>query len=488
MNQKRTKLFNQIINFALVIVIVGLLGWLSQRYKTEFDWTYGHRNTLTTQSQKLLKTMPDPIHFYAFIYGSASNKRQDIQQAVDRYQRFKSNITVKYIDPTRNPQKVKQFHITQPGQVVVEYDGRKETLTSVSEPKISHALERLSSKNIAHVVFLTGDGERSPDDKKQTGYSSFSQTLISKGMRVDTVNLALHPKIPANTAALVIASPTSELLPGEQKIIQNYVKHGGNLLWLADTDNPPYLKGLARQLGIAWQNGYAIFPNYQALGTGNPGIYLAAAYPRSPITKHLHEITVFPLVRSLKAAPLPGWHRMPLLETTKDSWLEVASHKMQGVIQFDPKAGDLPGPLMIGLAESRKVTVPAANPAKADKTAKAHKGGKSDTGKTADHKDPKPAAKPRSTSKQQRIVMIGDADFLSNGYIKVLGNRDLGVSIMNWLASRNKSLDITIPNAPDRNLYLPTWESWAISIGFIAVLPFLLLVFGIGRWFIRRRR
>lgn len=502
MNQKRNKLFQQILNVLLVIVIVGLLGWLSNRYKTEFDWTYGHRNTLSQPSQKLLKTLPDPIHFYAFIYSNASDQRQNIEEGVDRYKRFKKNVSVTFIDPSREPQKVKEYNITQPGQLVVEYDGRRETLDQVSEPKVSEALERLSSKTHAYVTFLSGHGERSIDSKDQNGYSQFAQALKDKGMRVTALNLVTQPQVPYNTSVLVIASPVSELLPAEQKVIENYVNFGGNLLWLADTDNPPGLKGLAKQLGITWQNGYAVFPNYRELGTGNPGIYLAAQYPRNPITEQLKEITMFPLVRSLTFDEQSGWHQLPLLKTDDESWLEAT--QKEGAITFDPKSGDIAGPLTIGLAEKRMVAVPKEF---ADKKAKALAAAANEMKKIeANHgKIPDAAAAPSApassakpakgqsasderTPKEQRVAMIGDADFLSNGNLKVLGNRDLGTDVINWLANQDESLNISIPKAPDRNLYLPGWASWLITAGFIVILPLLLIAFGVVRWAVRRRR
>lgn len=90
--------------------------------------------------------------------------------------------------------------------------------------------------------------------------------------------------------------------------------------------------------------------------------------------------------------------------------------------------------------------------------------------------------------RQQRVVLIGDADFLSNANIGVLGNGALGVNVVNWLAARKAALSIAIPKAPDHNLYLPGWASWLITAGFIVVLPLLLIAFGIIRWTLRRRR
>lgn len=482
MNKKRNRLLQQVVNGVLLVVAIGLLGWLSAQFKTEFDWTYGHRNTLTAASQRLLKSLPDPIHFYAFVYSDQADQRRNIEEGVQRYRQFKSNVTLQFIDPSREPQKVKEFHITEPGQLVVEYDGRREVLSEPSEPKVSAALERLAATGQSYVVFLQGDGERSINGFDQNGYSDFAQALRDKGLKVEPLNLAQTPKIPDNTSVLVIASPSSQLLPGEEKIIERYVNFGGNLLWLADTDNPPGLPGLAKQLGITWQNGYAVFPNYQMLGTGNPGIYLATNYPPNPITEHLNKITVFPFVRSLTWDKTSGWHYQPLLTTSDNAWLEAT--QKSGEITFDPKSGDVAGPLTIGLAQTREVTPPP--PAAAASTAAVPASGKRSPGKS----DPPATAKPAAAQapKQQRVVSIGDADFLSNGNLKVLGNRDLGVAVINWLAARKSALSINIPQAPDRDLYLPGWATWLITAGYVVILPALLLVFGLGRWIVRRRR
>ncbi|MDE2149071.1 MAG: GldG family protein [Gammaproteobacteria bacterium] len=480
MNPKRSRLAQQIVNLVLLVTVVGLAGWLSNRYKTDFDWTYGHRNTLTPASQKLLQTLPDPIHFYAFVSGDQADQRLTVEQGVRRYQEFKKNVTLTFIDPALDPEKTKTFKIDQSGQMVVEYDGRRETLDpgQISEPAVSAALQRLASKGNVFVAFLTGHGERAIDDFKQNGYSDFAQALRDKGLHVTSLNLAAQPAIPENLAALIVADPSSELLPAEQRVIEHYVNIGGNLLWLADTEHPPGLENLAKALGISWQNGYAVFPNYQMLGTGNPGIYLATDYPPNPITQDLNKITVFPFVRSLTYDRSSGWHYDELLKTTDSAWLETT--QKNGAITFDPKHGDIGGPLTIGLSMTRYVTPPPAAAGDSAKPAAAA----STRGAAAKATDKAGTDKP----KQQRVAVIGDADFLANGNFKVLGNSQLGIAAVNWLAERNAALSVNVPNAPDRQLYLPGWATWLITAGYIVLLPLLLLVFGVTRWAIRRRR
>jgi len=86
------------------------------------------------------------------------------------------------------------------------------------------------------------------------------------------------------------------------------------------------------------------------------------------------------------------------------------------------------------------------------------------------------------------VVVIGDADFISNAYLGQLGNQQLGLNAVQWLAARDNQMNIDIPKAPDVNLFLPDWAIALLAGGFVLVLPLLLIGIGIGRWISRRRK
>ncbi|MGH8517730.1 MAG: GldG family protein, partial [Panacagrimonas sp.] len=316
---------------------------------------------------------------------------------------------------------------------------------------------------------LEGHGERGIGDAEQHGYAEFANFLRDKGLKVQALNLATTPRVPDNTAVLVLAAPERPLLAGEVKLIEEYVQAGGNLLWLADPDTAPGLKPVADRLGITWQDGYAVFPEYELLGTGHPGIFAALDYPANPVTRGLDLVTLFPLVRSLVTNEKTdgGWNAQPLLTSSPEAWLETQPISEDGV-SLDPKAGDIAGPLTIGLTLTRERPDPSAPP-----PAPAAKEGE--------------PAKPAPT-RQQRVVLVGDADFISDGSLGKLGNQQLGLNIVQWLASRDSQLDIDVPKAPDTNLFLPNWAIVLIGGGFVIVLPLLLIGIGVTRWILRRRR
>ena len=476
MNSKKSKLLQQLINGLLIAVVIGLLGFLSVRYKLEADWTAGGRNTLTAASQKLLKQMPDPVKFTGFLYPD-SETRRDIDMWIARYKRVKPNIEVEFVDPSKDPAKVKEYKIDQPGEVVVEYQGRREALRVLSESIVTGALQRLMDSGEHYVVFLEGHGERTlnpssseEEGASQNGYVQLAQALREKGLKVQGLNLVKTPKIPDNTSVLVVASPTQKLLDGEIRIIDDYVKQGGNLLWLNDPAQPAGLEAVGKTLGITWENGFAVFPDYKELGTGSPAVYLATDYPPNPVTRDFVDVTAFPLVRPLSydqnAVRAAGWEVLPLLQTSERSWLETGP--MSGPITFDDKAGDKIGPLTIGLTMSRPA--PAAAPEAPAAT---------------------PLAKPEAdkpAARVQRVAVVGDSDFLADANLGQLGNKQLGLNLIQWLASRDSLLNIDIPKAPDTSLYLPGWATWLVAVGYTLILPILLLGYGLTRWLRRRRK
>ena len=59
---------------------------------------------------------------------------------------------------------------------------------------------------------------------------------------------------------------------------------------------------------------------------------------------------------------------------------------------------------------------------------------------------------------------------------------------MQWAAARDNQLDVNVPKVPDSSLYLPNWLLYRLILGFVIVLPLALIVFGVIRWAVRRRR
>ena len=63
--------------------------------------------------------------------------------------------------------------------------------------------------------------------------------------------------------------------------------------------------------------------------------------------------------------------------------------------------------------------------------------------------------KPEDTQKPEtRIVVFGDSDFASNGYLGIPGNRDLFLNSVNWLAQQENLISIRPRDPEDRRVTL----------------------------------
>ena len=451
MNKKQTRI-QQVSSALLFIAVLVMVGWLSVRYKTDLDWTAGKRNSISAASQKQLAAMPDPITFTAFVPSGDAEARNGLQFDIARYQRFKKNITLTFVDPSAQPQKVKAMNVQSVGELVVEYQGRHENLHASTEPVITTALQRLTYSGEQWVMFLQGHGERPIEDSEsQSGYGKFADALRAKGLKVQTLNLAKTAKIPDNTSVLVIAGAMQEPLTGESQLLADYVAKGGALLWLGDAESKADIAPLAKTLSINWQKGVVIDPVAQELQLP-AGFYVPDSYPPNPVTQGFDQYTLYPLAESVASEKDSAWTVTPLLDSSDHSWLET-NPKMGDVVQFDGK--DIKGPLHVGLTLLRQY---------------------------------KEAGDAKAKARPQRVALVGNANFLTNAYLPQQGNQQFGINLIQWLASRDSQLNIDIPKAPDTALSMPGWAVIAVSIGFVALLPLLLIGYGVVRWVVRRRK
>lgn len=462
------------ISIALILVVAGMIAWLSNRYVANADWTANNRNTLTPASQKLLASMPDDITIKAFVY--PDNKiRKEIELRIEPYQRIKENITLEFIDPAKNPQLARDMDVAASGEVFLIYQGRQESLRALSEQTVTTALQRLAFSGERVVRFLTGHGERNIDADDQDDYKLFVEELKAKGLKIETLNLARDLNIPENTSALVLANPRRNLLEGEVRIIREYVQNGGNLLWLTDPMTTlAGLDALVEDIDIEWRNGTVLYPDFQQLGTSHPAIMLATDYPQHPITQDMFDITLYPFAGALMGVEGSGWTQKPFITSRPLAWLETGA--LEGEMSYDEDQGDVPGPFMVGLAMERDV--PGADT----------EDNSPEAGDNSDDLIEKLEADKNKKTPKQRVVAIADADFLANGFINNLGNLQMGLNIVQWLSNRDEQISVHVPPAPDNKLFLAPWAPTLFGLLFVLAMPVLLVGIGVSRWWLRRRR
>ncbi len=460
---RKSRLHIRLQNIAFVVLFLaamGLLAWLSTRYTYQADWSAGARNTLSQPSRMLLGTLKGPIHITAFA-SENSTLRKRISDLIGRYQRYKVDVKLEFVDPNSDPERTRAQGISLDGELLVSYHGRSEKLQELTEQGLSNALQRVGRQEKRWIVFLEGHGERNPHGQANFDMGSFVQELERKGLTVQTANLAQNPTIPQNTTVLVLAGPQVDLLPGEIKLIQEYIDKGGNLLWLADPGKQHGLESIGEHLGVHFLPGVVVDANTQLFGIDNPAFALVPEYPNNPITRDLKTLTLFPQAAAIEFKAPPHWQASEFLTTLPRTWNETGP--LSGEIRRDEDRDEHAGPLTLGISMTREL----------DKTAQPK-----DSKATPDDKD----------SISQRVVVVGDGDFLSNAYLGNGGNLNLGMNIFNWLSHDDSFIAIPAKTAPDTSLNLSKYAIGGIGIGFLIVLPLLLLGSGLLIWMKRRKR
>jgi len=451
---KKTRLQLKIQSGLFIILFVGFIGllaWLSTQYSFSVDLTANQRNSLSQPTQRLLQSLERPVKVTAFI-SPVNEMKQALDTLFQRYRDMQPLVEYESINPDLVPDLLRQFNIQRDGEVVIEVDGRSENLNQVTESAITNAIARLMRQGDRWLVFLEGHGERDPYGQANHDVQLFAARLSQKGFHIETTNLMQTTGIPNNTDVLVIADSATELLPGELDMISDYVRQGGNLLWLADVHPQNPLDRLTEELELEFLPGVIVDPSTQLLGLSRVDFALVADYPRHAITTAIDSLSLFPRAKAMQfvAAEQSDWEAVPLLVTQPRSWNE--SGELKGEISQGDQADESAGPHNIGYSLTRSLQ------------------------------------QENGELKTQRIVVSGDADFLSNQYLGNGSNLALGLNMINWLSHDDNLIAISPKTAVDTQLQLSPNSQLLIASLFLLVLPALLLGSGIRIWLVRRKR
>ncbi|MEI6227068.1 MAG: hypothetical protein RL063_1937 [Pseudomonadota bacterium] len=440
----------------LFLMLVILLGYLASQYRVAKDITQANRNILTQGSVNVLKQMKEPINITVFATkddaSAGDNFRKGMIDFVARYQRDKKNVQLKFINPSEEPKLAQDAGVKNDGEIIVEYQKRTEHLTPpVAEQEMTNVLVRLSRTNQQPLMYLDGHGERNLIGIKNHDIGEFGKQLEKKGFKFANPDLTIAPAVPSNGAMLVIAGPQVDVSDIEAKKIKAYLEAGGNLLWLLDDDNLRGLKNVAEYIGLQVSPGITLDMASAQYGA-DARVSFASLYGEHAITNNFMLRTLFPEAHQVTAQGTEenGWKVSNLVEVAPNGWLASTKLAKDAKPTFNEKT-DKRGPINIGVALERTY------------------------GK-----------------KGQRIVVMGNGNFLSNTFITNGGNLDFGINIINWLAGDDKLITIQPMPLKDINMTIPDTDSgrviaWTVFHAFQYFIPLALMIAGFYLWWKRRK-
>jgi ABC-type uncharacterized transport system involved in gliding motility auxiliary subunit len=444
---------SSIVRTLLIALAAAAVAFLSTRFGFERDLSHANGASLSPPSIALLKTLDAPVEVVS--YASRQNGlRAVIADFVDRYRRAKPDVTLRFVDPDADPEAMRAAGVTVDGEMDIRYRDRSERLKVLSETEFSNALLRLSRDRDRIIAFLEGEGERQALGKANADLGQFVATLADRGLRAVPLPLANTGKVPENADLVVIANPRVALAPAVASELVDYVDRGGNLLWLTEPDENAGLDALANALSVRVLPGTVVDASGSAFGLADPSFVALATYPPHAITKNFLLTTLLPQPAALAQLANPAWDVKPILRSSDKSWNETGHIPKAGeaadTVRQDADAGEIAGPLDLGFALSR--------------------------------------ISPRPDKREQRAVVIGDGDFLSNSFLGNGGNRELGQRVFDWLLGDDDQITVPDKSAPDRTLSLTQAQLGALSVAFLVALPLVLAASGMLIWWQRRRR
>lgn len=503
--------------YAFVVTLTLTIGYISSipSLVGYYDATAGKSRTLAPNAQKIIKelgNMPLEVTAYNNLLGSywylgAPDSYNQNLARWEPYLRFKHNIklnTVLYYDTAfeisnleryfrgkpldeiakrnadskdlslsdfKTPAQIRQLIDLKPELnryvMQLKYNGRTtflrvfdDNMRWPSETEVSAAFKRLLQAKMPRIVFLTGQLERNIDKvgdreyKILTNLKTFRNSLINQGFDVDTLSLATQD-IPTDISALVLADPKVAFTPEAMNRLQQYIDNGGNLLITGEPGKQALLNPLLQKLGVQLMDGMLVQPSKELQPELVAPYLTATAATFYPPLEHSHHDSA--------RVTMPG--------VTALAYADTGAFTIAPLLMTDPKVCWLKKDKLV--SDSAEVLFSAAN---------------------GDERKAFPTALSlirNIKGKQQRIIVTGDADFMSNSELQRFNLRAanfvFNTALFSWLSYGAYPIDSSRPPIKDTKVLVTKDEIKIFKIIYLWVIPGLLLAFG-SILLIRRKR
>ena len=452
---------------ALSLLTILLLAFIQMQFnRQELDFAYWdlsqrQSNSLSQQSLEQLSQIKSLIKITAVI--DKEQQRDEIRNAFKLLHQYQKHSELKFTSRQALSQQQKQQSRMQLDQFVsVDIGGVALSLRFPFEQDAKQSLlsmiMQIQERSQKWIIFIEGHGEVSPLKQTNRDLSAFYQQLKAEHWSVAVQNLANRPIIANNTQLVVIAAGKKAWLATETTTLLNYLKQGGNLLLLREKDDslPPQIIDF---IGINKLPGVLIdWRGYQS-GTPHPAVLIVNQFSKHPVNFSIDSLLAFPWSVGLELTNKASLSKTNedakqnletrsgltdlvyrvILKTHQGVWNELNSDQTE--LAFTPEKGEVTAsfPLAISLQKA---------------------------------------------SKKQRVIVVGDASFLSNGAINNYANGQFAINIIHWLSEspiqrlQNQSDDSFIRLSAIGNM-LFNWLFWLL-------LPLIFMLLIIKETLMRR--
>jgi ABC-type uncharacterized transport system involved in gliding motility auxiliary subunit len=384
------------------LVGILLLGQaILDRRAWRLDLTPEQRYTLSEHAKRVLGELQGDVRILAFLR-SQDARNPMIRDLLRQVRAYAPRVRIDEVDVNRSPALAREHGVDSYGALVVESDGRRRVFSNPREEILIAAVLQVTRQQRHTVGWVTGHGEGDlASNDRTTGYALGRAFLEQQYYEVVPVSL-LADEVPVGIDVLLVAGPKKDFLPEELAAFDRYLQRPGNALVLLDPGRAPGLaKLLGERYGLAMPEDVVIDPGARLYGGEYVTMQVRVDRRTHPIAAGVEAPPLFSLTRSIRLPPdgTPGVAATTIVSTGKDSWATPDTAAVRGGDMPFVAGRDQRGPLVVG-AESTFVAAPD----------------------------------PQGSARQGRLVVYGNAEFANNFFIEFLGNKDLFVNSVAWLA------------------------------------------------------
>jgi len=488
---------------AALAVMVNYLGW---KYHHRFDWTSEQLYSLSEKTENVLAHLDRDVEAVVLLQPGASGGAGgfDVYEAsrelLSRYDAASPRFSVRHLDPARDlveaQRVVDEYGLDQTAAVVfvagegeaqqrrvlsvndlVEFDfsplqmGQTEEVAGFrGEQRFTRTLVELTAGEKPRVLFTTGHGEISLDDRSRDGFGVARRLLGEDNFEIEEWASLGQPRVPEGTDLLVVGGPTATFLAPELAVFDAYLEAGGRMLLLLD----PVIGGAGALVPTGlelWLEGYGVevgddvvVDPSSPLPFYGPETLYATRYPEQhPVTRSVARGPLPVLVslsRSVgRGAPPADLEVTVLAESSDEGWGE--SDLQSAPMTPGPEDVDGPVPLAVAVASARDGG--GGEPAAGDDGSPTEAGG-------------------------LRLVVVGDSTFAGDRLLDAnYANQALLVDAFNWLVEREGMIGLPAKRPEQVRLNLDQSQvRWLFAL-VLLVLPGLGAAAGVYVHFRRRR-
>jgi hypothetical protein len=434
---------------ALAIVLAIFLNAAAVRFEKHMDATFSKKHTLASFSVAAAQDLSIPVEVVG-LFPQGSVEERSFVDLYERFERESDKLTLRLVDPLASPMEfdalrewieLENLGTLQVLFLTADADGGGAVEQSVVldgpllEEDFVLALSKLQMPQRPLVCFSQGHGERDLGERYTlVDYGGIHERMLGANYEVGLVGPM--QKVPDACKVLVVAAPETALHPVTQEHLAAYVKAGGGLVVLLEPVLPgrePSLPMDLARYGLSIGQDLVIENHPERILAGVDQSHVVvdmSSFGFHPIVNGLRRSTVFQGARTVNVGtPVEGIQVQAMAFTTDQGWAETNPASMTGEAEAVWEAHEQRRVPMMAVAEvvdSKAILVGARSlegPPSAFSV------------RVLDEGERPPGVLPLPKGKRPigKVVVFGDADFISNRLVLGGVNHDLFLNTLAWI-------------------------------------------------------